>query len=184
MALTLNNKTMGQFIFSHAIIGILSFALLGCEKEEMKLDGIVELYLLDSYSTLENSFQIDETTITTNNFPLIGYLDFISYDPKNYTFEISDKAKNAIGNLEHSVHGVAFSVTANGTIIYSGYFWPSYSSASCDWIVIDPVMVGSDNKITVNLGYPGLVQGHTIKDRRNDGRIIRIFESDAKLLKK
>jgi hypothetical protein len=174
---------MKQFFFNYAIIGILGIALLGCEKEEIKLNGIVELYLLDSYAKVGNSFQIDETTITTKNPPLISYPDFISYDPKNYTFELSDKAKNAVWNMDHSVHGIAFTVQANGTIIYSGYFWPSYSSSSCDWIVIDPLMLGNDNALTVNLGYPGLVQGQTIPDHRNDGRIIEIFRNDNKLIR-
>jgi len=174
---------MRQKIFTYVIIGILSFLTFGCEKDEINSDGKVELYLLESYSKIDNSFQIDETTLKTKTSPLIGYSDFISYDTKNYEFKISDKAKSAIDNIEHSVHGVAFAVKANGTLIYSGYFWPSYSSASCDWIVIDPMMTSVDNKIKVSLGYPGLIQGQVIQDNRNDSRIIKIFERDNKLVR-
>lgn len=172
---------MRQIFFTYAIIGIFSVLTFGCEKDEISSDGKVELYLLDTYSKIENSFQIDETTIKTQASPLISYTDFISYDSINYTFELSDKAKNTIENMEHSVHGVAFAVKANGIPIYSGYFWPSYSSASCDWVVIDPMMTSIDNKIKVRLGYPGLIQGQVIPDKRNDSRIIKIFESDNKL---
>ena len=174
---------MRRKIFTYAIIGILSVLTYGCEKDGINSDGKVELYLLDSYSKIENSFQIDEATIKTQTSPLISYTDFISYDSINYTFELSDKAKNTIKNMEHSVHGVAFAVKANGTLIYSGYFWPSYSSASCDWVVIDPMMSSIDNKIIVSLGYPGLFQGQVIPDKRNDSRIIEIFEYDNKLIK-
>lgn len=174
---------MRQKIFTNIIISILSFLTFGCEKDEINSDGKVELYLLDSYSNIDNSFQIDETTVKTRTSPLINYSDFISYDAENYEFEISDNAKSAIDNMEHSVHGVAFAVKANGALIYSGYFWPSYSSASCDWIVIDPMMTSVGNKIKVCLGYPGLTQGQVVPDNRNDSRIIGIFERDNKLVK-
>lgn len=173
---------MRQKIFTYVIIGIFSFLTFGCEKDEINSDGKVELYLLESYSKIDNSFQIDEATIKTQTSPLISYADFISYDSTNYTFELSDRAKNMIENMEHSVHGVAFAVKADKTIIYSGYFWPSYSSASCDCIVIDPMMTSIGNKIIVSLGYPGLVQGQVIPDNRNDSRIIEIFKRDNKLI--
>ncbi len=174
---------MRQKIFTYTIIGILSVLTFGCEKEEVNSGGKIELFLLDSYSKIENSFQIDEATVKTKTSPLISYSDFISYDSNNYEFQITDKAKNAIDEVEHSVHGVAFAVKANGILIYSGYFWPSYSSASCDWVVIDPMMTSIDNKIKVSLGYPGLIQGQVIPDNRNDSRIIEIFERDNKLVK-
>ncbi len=107
---------------------------------------------------------------------------FSQHDPVEYTFELSKSAINAIEGLQHSVNGLAFAITADNTIIYTGYFWPSYSSASCNWVVIDPVMINVGNKIMVKLGYPGAVQGQAIPDKRNDNRIISIFESDHKLI--
>jgi hypothetical protein len=172
---------MRKIFFNYAIIGILGALIFGCERNEINSDGKVDLYLLDTYTKIENSFQIDEATIKTQASPLINYSDFISYDSSNYTFELTEKAKNVIKNLEHSVFGVAFTIKANGELIYSGYFWPSYSSATCDWIVIDPLTTIIGNKITVKLGYPGLNQGQTISDKRNDNRIIQIFERDNKL---
>ena len=174
---------MRQKLFTYIIISILSFLSYGCEKEEDNFYGNVELFLLDSYSRIENSYQIDETTVKTKASPLISYSDFISYDSNDYVFQISDKAKNAIDEVEHSVHGVPFAVKAKGKLIYSGYFWPSYSSAGCDCIVIDPMMISVDNKIRVSLGFPGLIHGQVIPDNRNDIRIIEIFEKDNKLIK-
>lgn len=174
---------MRQKIFTYTIIAIFSFLSFGCEKENVSSDGKVELFLLDSYSKIKNSCQIDETTVITKANPLISYSDLISYDSRNYEFQISDKAKKAINEIEHSVYGVAFAVKANGILIYSGYFWPSLSSASCDWVVIDPIMTSINNKMKVRLGYPGLIQGQVIPDKRNDSRIIEIFEKDNKLIK-
>ncbi len=173
---------MRRNFFYFVIISILSVILCGCGKDKLSSGGKVELFLIDSYSKVENSFQIEEQTIKTKTTPLISYSDFLSYNSKNYEFKISDKAKKAINELKHSLNGVAFAVKADGIIIYSGYFWSCYSSSSCDWIVIDPIMTGL-GKMKVSLGYPGLVQGQIIPDNRNDSRIIKIFENDNKLIK-
>lgn len=176
---------MKQKIFVYLSIGILIIYLWRCELEPVNTasENQVELYLLESYSEKGNTSQIDESTVVTESTPLINYSDFLSYDSLEYVFGISNKAVNAIENLEHSVHGLAFGIVANNTLIYTGYFWPSYSSAICDWIVIDPLMVSIENKMIVRLGYPGLIQGMEIPDKRNDRRIIQIFAGDNKLIK-
>ncbi|PCJ82500.1 MAG: hypothetical protein COA49_00070 [Bacteroidetes bacterium] len=178
-----NDKTMKQKLF-YLIIGLLVTFSSGCKNDNnvnSDSKGKVELFLIDSFSKIDNSYQIDENSVITESSPLITYADFLSYDSTEYTFELSEKAKEIIKNLEHAVHGLAFAIKANDTLIYTGYFWPSYSSASCDWIVIDPLMTNVGDKISVRLGYPGLVQGQIIQDKRNDERIIEIFKHDNKL---
>jgi hypothetical protein len=76
---------------------------------------------------------------------------------------------------------LAFAIKANDTLVYTGYFWPSYSSVSCDWVVVDPNMTGIGNTMQVSLGYPGLIQGKIIQDKRNDKRIVQILREDRKL---
>ena len=39
------------------------------------------------------------------------------------------------------------------------------------------------NELIVQLGYPGLVEGQVIPDKRNDKRILDIFANDDKLIK-
>jgi hypothetical protein len=170
-----------RFIFS--ILGLIVFFVSGCEKNDnnTRSGRKVELYMINSYLTIDNSLQIDENSVITDSLPLITYSDFLSYDSTECIFELSDNAIEAIGSLKYSVHGSAFAIKANDTLIYTGFFWPGYSSASCDWIVIDPLMTNIDNKIQVKLGYPGLIQGQIIEDKRNDSRIIRIFKQDNKL---
>lgn len=114
---------------------------------------------------------------------MLPYSDFLTYDPNTFSFNISDAAKETIKKLEHSVHGIAFAIKANNVLIYTGYFWPGYSSASCDWVVIDPMRLNLDNILDVRLGYPGLIEGQVIPDKRNDHRILEIFNSDNKLIK-
>jgi len=164
-------------------VGLFILIFTGCEKNESNpsSNGKVELYLVETYSKIEYSSQINESSVVTKDSPLIYYQDFLSYDTSKYTFELSTNAIESIKKLEHSVNGLAFAIKANDTLIYTGYFWPSYSSASCDCIVIDPFMTSVGNKIQVNLGYPGLVQGQIIEDKRNDKRITRIFKQDKKL---
>lgn len=162
----------------------LNFIFIACDKNENTNtpNGKVELYLLNSYETIGATNQIDEKTIVTKPQPLVTYADFLSYAPGSFTFKISDTAKEAIKSLEHSVHGIAFAIKANDVLIYSGYFWPSFSSASCDWVVIDPMMLLIGNDLRVELGYPGLREDQTIPDKRNDKRILDIFTSDGKLI--
>ena len=172
---------MKQKLF-YLIIGLLVMFSAGCEKDNnVNSKGKVELYLIDSFSKIDNSYQINESSVITESSPLIEYAYFLSYESAEYTFELSEKAKEIIENLEHSVHGLAFAIKANDTLIYTGYFWPSYSSVSCDWIVIDPFMTNAGDKMSVRLGYPDLVQGQIIQDKRNDERIIEIFKHDNKL---
>lgn len=175
---------MKQGLFLHAIIGMLALSLFACEKtdHEITKGDKVELYLLESYTKIENTrAQIDESTVITHDSPLITYSDFLSYDKSEYAFELSDEAKSTIMDLEHSVAGIAFAIKVDDDLIYTGYFWPSYSSASCDWVVIDPMHLYLGNTLLLRMGYPGPPEGVVIPDNRNDIRILNVFEADNKL---
>jgi hypothetical protein len=170
-----------------AFIGLIvfGFSLNYCQQQNeiIPVNGEVELYLLDYYEIRDSTnFQIDKNTVRTQFKPLLIYPDFISYNPKEYTFKISDRARIKIKGLDHYVHGLAFAFTANNKIIYTGYFWPSYSSMSCDWIVIDPFMINEKNEMMIRIGYPGLAQGINIPDKRNDQQLLDIFRRDDKLI--
>ncbi len=164
------------------LLGIIGLIFNSCEKNNLdSVEGNVEFYLLESYETIGNSCQIEESTVVTKAEPLIRYADLISYDPDHHVFEISGEAKAAIQNIHHSVFGTAFAIKADNILIYTGYFWPGYSSLSCSWFTIDPFMIDSDNSIEVNFGYPGTIQGQEFEDKRNDQRILNIFKRDHKL---
>ncbi len=166
-------------VIRFCIILVSGVLLTGCET--YCGNSTVELYLLDSFSTIGHSTQIDETSVVAASVPLLRYSDFISYDSDEYIFKITGSAQQKIDNLEHSTHGIAFAIMADHTLIYTGYFWPSFSSASCDWVVIDPCLSSIGNKLQVRLGYPGYNPAFPIPDKRNDERILRIFRQDHKL---
>jgi len=170
--------------------GIISVIILvfissyGCKKS-IKANNTnsgrdIEIFLLKSFST-ESHGQIVESTAKLSATPLITYSDILSYNRSEYSFKLSPKAVSAINNIQHSVSGIAFAVTANKEIIYTGYFWPSYSSATCEWVVTDPVTVSGTNKMQIMLGYPGSIEWSTIPDKRNDSRILVILQKDKKL---
>ncbi|MCK5823367.1 MAG: hypothetical protein KAG95_05145 [Bacteroidales bacterium] len=176
---------MKKYFIYFELIAIFSLTFIACDKNEdlETVSGNVELYLLQSFETVENTDQINETSVITNENPLICYSDFISYDSKNYIFKISDAAIQTIQNIEFPVNGVAFAIKANNDLIYTGYFWPGYSSAGCNWVVIDPIVsLSLHNELRVKLGYPGQIQGTIIPDNRNDVRILEIFRRDNKLI--
>ena len=163
------------------LIALLFITTTSCEKWRGDAVGDVELYLLESYQTEDQSWAIQSSSIKLYKAPLIPYADINSYNSKKHIFKISDAAASVVKDLEHSVHGLAFAVTANGEVVYTGYFWPSYSSASCQWIVIDPLMIFGDSELRVELGYPGLFEGVDIVDERNNELILDIFRRDGKL---
>ncbi len=167
----------------YSVIALLALVAFGCEKNEdlPNSKGKIEVYLLESFSKVGNSYQINESSVITQSSPLIYYSDILSYDSSEFTYQLSDRAKKAIEKLNLPLHGLAFAVMANGTLVYTGYFWPSYSSASCDWVVIDPIMTSFRKAMEVSLGYPGLLQGQIIPDKRNDARLINILKLDNKL---
>ncbi len=169
---------------SALISGLLALLLLSptaCEKWRGDAEGDVELYLLESYQTEDQSCAIVFSSVKINEAPLIAYPDIKSYDSKKRIFKISDAAAVVVKDQEHSVNGIAFAVVANDEVVYTGYFWPAYSSATCQWIVIDPLMISGDNELRVELGYPGLMDGAYIPDERNNEQILDIFRRDGKL---
>jgi hypothetical protein len=168
------------------IIIILLCTLLSCIKnsDENSIKGDIEFYLLKSFDTLDNTFRIDITSVQIEHSALISYDELLKYNPSTCTFSITNEAANRIKNLHHSVRGLGFAVVANSELIYTGYFWPMYSSLVCDWINVDPIDVQFTSKMTVRLDYHGPPGGMSIPDLRNDPRIINILKRDKKLVSK
>lgn len=169
-------KTIALLVFS------ISFFSCTQKQEETFPSGDVEFYLLESYETISGTFQIDESTIVLEEQALISYDDLLSYYPSLYAFSLTETAKTKIKELEHSVHGIAFAVVVDEKLLYSAYFWPSYSSMSCDWVVTDPTGLDIYNQLRIQIGYPGSSKGVYVPDRRNDDKLVGIFKRDGKLI--
>ena len=168
-------------IFVPTIILLFLF-FTACEKNNENVTGVVELYLLEVYETVGETPEIDLATVILAPEPLLGYPDFKSYNAKEYYVKVTDDARETIEEMDHSVAGVPFAVTADEEVVYTGYFVPAYSSISMQWIVIDPVFWRLNNRMYVALGYPGQFEGSVIPDHRNDPRILDIFRRDGNLV--
>ena len=167
------------------IFGLI-FLLVNCENKETDFEPsgkTIDFYGLSHFDKIENSFKIIDSTAIISDYKIIGYKDIISYSQSTYTFIVSDSISDRLNDFENqSVHGMPFALTVDNKIIYTGYFWAGYSSMGCDWITIDPLDYSRKNKLSVKLGYPGLVLGDSIPDKRNDSIIISILKQDKKLI--
>jgi hypothetical protein len=160
-----------------------SLGLVSCKDNDSN-NSKIEIYLLKSYQKINTSSQISTESIVLNDMALIKDSEIYSYNKTNYTFKISEnKAKWLNDFQQNKTHGKAFAVTIDKTVIYTGYFWASFSSASVDWVVIDPLNLSGKNELTVEIGYPGLFPGMSIPDLRNDNRIIDLMSKTNRLLK-
>jgi hypothetical protein len=152
-------------------------AVSSCKKEELNPEtgSNVEFYLLDNYLTDQFDVKINEETATIRDSALILYDEILSYNPQTYEFVVQ------AGVTERLKEYSAFAVTVDREVIYTGYFWTSISSRSVEWVVIDLIFSGK-NTLRVQLGYPGLLEGFTIPDKRNDSRILDVLKRDNKLV--
>jgi hypothetical protein len=169
----LNSISMKRYF---VIMTVLLLAIVSCEKDSVS--GL-EIYLLTDYQKKSSSFEIIAGSEILSKNPIIYYSEIVSYDSTDHYFQIETTKAQELNQKTWSVQGTAFSLTINKSIIYSGYFIPSYSSLGIDWITIDPLSI--DSKIRVSLGYP--VDWNPLKDRdpRNDVRIIDLLIKDNKL---
>lgn len=168
-------------VYLLALFAVLS-SMVGCNDNELISGDEIELYLLETYSTVDNTEQIEESSIVLDTKPIVFYEDIISYDQNEFIFNLSDRAKSVIEKMNFPVNGRAFAVTVDRQLVYSGYFWPSYSSATCQWIYADPIMIDFYEGLKINLGYPGQLPGANIPDNRNDNRLLQVLRRDGKLI--
>ena len=170
---------MRLLILTLAIFTILS---VSCEKKKTIPEGGIHIYLLSNHESLDPLWEIDDSTFLLEEYPIIGYEDILSYDPKNHTFKISSAAQESLKGYESNIHSRPFVLVANKENIYTGYFWAAYSSAICPWVNIDPIHAQYAGELRIALGYPWLMEGMSIPDQRNDGRILNILRQDGKLI--
>jgi len=165
------------------IILLSALILPSCEKQDIYPGDSLEIYLLKDYKTVQGSAEIIKSSITLENYPLVGYKDILGYDSANYEFKISDTVAREIRNMTMPLAGTAFAVAIDKEVIYSGYFWTVLSSISCDWMVILTSNISYlDPGLKIDLGYPGEINDLNLRDPRNDYRIIRLLRDDNKLI--
>ncbi len=171
-------------IYTTIFIIILSWITVSCTSDNdsaTPVVGEVEIYLLESFETEGYTNQIVESTVVCKDQAFLTYNQLLSYNSSTYTFSIVDEAKSLFALQDTMVHFQAFAVKANNDLIYTGYFWPEYSSQIVNWIVASPLLAETYGTLKMELGYPVSVVDEPIPDNRNDNRIINIFRRDNKL---
>ncbi len=162
---------------------IAVFVSFSCNKVNTPSNAEVEFYLLSSFKTNNGTCKIIDISVIMSDTALIKYDEIISYDMRNYSFKVSDSIANWLNDFENNqIHTRAFALTIDKEVIYTGYFWAGFSSAMCGWIVIDPLNYSGKNELEVRLGYPGLIEGETIPDNRNNKRLLDVLRMDSKLI--
>jgi hypothetical protein len=167
----------------HIIFSLAVFIFFSCEQENPAdhAGKAIHFYLLDEYSTPAGRCKIIDSTVVLSDSIIIPYHEILSYNKSTCTFTITEECHEKIGQFNTPVHGVAFAVAIDKNPVYTGYFWASYSSLSCDWLTIDPIDYTRKNQLTLQLGYPGGNPNHEIPDKRNDPALLEIFKRDGKL---
>lgn len=157
---------------------------LNAGKDSSSKIGAVDIYLLKSFSRVENSSAIDETTVVLEDTPLITYDEIVSYSPNEHMFVLKDDASISIPNSIST--DKAFAVAIDRKVVYTGYFVSGFSSIVCSWTVIDPLRSSSTNSLIVQMGYPQsdqfAAEFSLIPDRRNSKEILDILRRDGKLI--
>jgi len=168
-------------ITRHILFPGMFLLLISCNKDAYfePSGSSVDIYYLEDYRNVENSFEIIDSTVVLSEHKIVEYSEIISYSSVDYTFTLCDSASERLDDI--SFHGIPFALTLDREIIYTGYFWTAFSSSGCDWITIEPLDFSGKNELTVRLGYPGIVEGDIIPDRRNDTGLLRVLKQDGKL---
>jgi len=172
-------KLLPSIIVSMFMLFGISFCGKNCDLDH--IEGEVVFYLIENFEYDGSGCAIDEASVKLYETPYIRYDQILSYDKDEHSFYVDGSIIQLMDDNTIPVAGKAFAILANDELIYKGYFWPSYSSLSCDWYIIDPVMSRINEVLKVQMGYPGEKPGIIDPDMRNDERILCIFERDGKL---
>jgi hypothetical protein len=166
----------------------LSLSVAACKEQSVSPTttaadpNAMGIYAVKSFTTVGNSFKIDENTVVLEEKPLVAYKDIVSYSATGHIITLTEDGKNAVQSLEQSGIRKAFAIKANNVVVYTGYFWSSIMSSNCDWTVMDVIDLPSQKTLKVQLGYPSDLYRGTVPDRRSDTRIFDVLRADNKLL--
>ena len=153
------------------LLPLICFSCLSCSQDDIEND-VIDLISI-TYQAMNN---INDQKLLKDK---IHYDDIIGYDSIKYAFLLSQSASDKINSYFFKAGGMPFSLEVSGDTIYSGLFFPSYSSNTPCGYIVEPV-IGSNNIMVVRLDY-GLCPNE-IEDNRNDPHLIERLEQDNKIL--
>lgn len=159
---------------------IFIFACSGCRPKET---GGFTIYLLAEDIPSTELAQVDLAQLELQDSPILTSENLLSYNKATHELTLTDAAFDRFQRLFPSpvkVDGIPFVVCVGEGPIYAGALWTPLSSLSYDGVVILQPFNQNENKVRIELGYPG-PQAFTGQDPRSDARIIQSLEAEGKL---
>ncbi len=166
-------------------LGLLLFSAVfavGCSKDHDQSTDKVEIYLLESFSTVQNPASPYAITITDARLekkPLVANGDIEYYEQAQYLFKLKKNIKPLIKDFSRER---GFAVTVNDEAVYYGVFHPAFlSSLTFGLATIDPLALTTESSVTIQyLNYDNNVQLAQL-DKRNDARILNALSATGRL---
>ena len=161
---------------------LLGIVGAGCNKNHDLSKNKVEIYLLESFSTVLNPaspYAMSVTDARLEKKPLVANNDIEYYEQAQYLFKLKKNIKPLIKDFSKDR---GFAVTVNNETVYYGVFHPAFlSSLTFGLATIDPFALTTESSVTMQyLNYdnnPQLAQ----LDKRNDPRILNALSATGRL---
>lgn len=150
-----------------------------CKKDNLQAGEKLEIYLLSTTQFVSGACQVDPSKSVVQDSAFIKNEDILSYSSSNYQFIFTKSAYDKIKTLNPRTVLV---VAVDKQLIYYSVYFPIYFNSICDKSIVWDFNLDASNGITMKLGYPGMIQGSSITDNRNDPTILATLKSQGKLL--
>lgn len=141
----------------------------------------VNIYLVEDEAAYKNE-SARMFMVPLSSTPIISSSDIVTYDSAQHQIELKPSAFEKLKNIDVPVDvGRSFIVCVGIVRVYMGTLWSPLSSSSSEGLIIQqPLSIESNNRITIQLGYPdeSFFRGN---DRRSDVRIIQALKNTGKL---
>src|SRR5688572_21839900 len=128
---------------------ILLVGIIGCNKDHDQSKNKVEIYLLESFSTVDNATTPEAIAITDAKLekkPLVANNDIEYYEQAQYLFKLKKNTKPLIKDFSKDR---GFAVTVNDETVYYGLFHPTFlSSITFGVATIDPFAFTTESSVS------------------------------------
>jgi len=177
--LVMLKKPVMKYLGILLLLGIFG---AGCSKNHDQSNDKVEIYLLESFSTVLNPappYAVSIRDAHLEKTPLVANDDIDYYEQAQYLFKLKKNIKPLIKDFSKDR---GFAVTVNDEIIYYGVFHPAFlSSLTFGVATIDPFALTTESSVTLQyLNYYNNVQLAQL-DKRNDPRILNALSATGRL---
>ncbi len=152
--------------------------IVSCNKGNTDAGQAVEISLFQTFHTVPGKCRVDSSKSVLQQNALIKNQDIVSYSHLSHQFTLTSFGMEKINALTDFT---AFAVTVDKEVMYYGILKQFTSSSSCEHSIIMTVDVTANNKISMDLGYPGMLQGVPIDDQRNHAKLLATLASQGKL---